>query len=234
MQNMVDLMEFRPDGILNTGIIEPGESFSKRFDNTTPSIPYFCIRHPEERGTIIIYDKFEDEMTMKESIDHLKKVFTFDNIKHQQEEDIASRLSRYEDPVVREGYYHHELETIHNRILTIVFWDIIYLEPCFEFIDHLAFFINAYSGRKSESEVMAECLMQYGFHFFALRRYSSFCFSSPSVIVPFSSMRMILNRSCFIIVHIASGLTGLPVMRLQISLASGSFLNGCSFIQSRT
>ena len=114
----------RPDGILNTGIIEPGESFSKRFDNTTPSIPYFCIRHPEERGTIIIYDKFEDEMTMKESIDHLKKVFTFDNIKHQQEEDIASRLSRYEDPVVREGYYHHELETIHNRILTIVFWDI--------------------------------------------------------------------------------------------------------------
>jgi adenylate cyclase len=114
----------RPDGILNTGIIEPGKSFSKRFDNSIPSIPYFCIRHPEERGTIIIYDKFEDEMTMKERIDHLKQVFTFDNVKHQQEEDIVSTLSRYEDPVVREGYYHHELETIHNRILTIVFWDI--------------------------------------------------------------------------------------------------------------
>ena len=31
-----------------------------------------------------------------------------------------------------------------------------YLEPCFEFIDHLTFFFNAYSGRKSESEVIAE------------------------------------------------------------------------------
>jgi hypothetical protein len=42
----------------------------------------------------------------------------------QQQQDIASILSRYEDPVIREGYYRHELETIHNRILTIVFWDI--------------------------------------------------------------------------------------------------------------
>jgi class 3 adenylate cyclase/plastocyanin len=119
----------RPDGILNTGIIEPGKSFSKRFDNAIQSIPYFCIRHPEERGTVIIYDKFEDEMTMKERIEHLKQVFALDNVKQQQQqqqqqEDIVSTLSRYEDPVVREGYYHHELETIHNRILTIVFWDI--------------------------------------------------------------------------------------------------------------
>jgi hypothetical protein len=26
----------RPDSILNTGIIEPGKSFSKRFDNSIP------------------------------------------------------------------------------------------------------------------------------------------------------------------------------------------------------
>jgi hypothetical protein len=77
-----------PDSILNTGIIEPGKSFSKRFDNSIQSIPSFCIRHPEERGTIIIYDKFEDE-TVKERIDHLKQVFTFDNVKQQQEEDIG-------------------------------------------------------------------------------------------------------------------------------------------------
>jgi hypothetical protein len=37
-----------------------------------------------------------------------------------------------------------------------------------------------------------------------------------------------------VIVHIASGFTGLPVIRLQINLASGSFLNGCSFSQSLT
>jgi hypothetical protein len=54
----------RPDGILlNTGIIKSGKSFSKRFDISIPSsIPYFCIKHPEERGTIIIYNKYEDEL----------------------------------------------------------------------------------------------------------------------------------------------------------------------------
>jgi plastocyanin len=64
----------RPDGILNTGIIESGKSFSKRFDISIPSIPYFCIRHPEERGTIVIYNKYEDEMNIKETIDHIKQV----------------------------------------------------------------------------------------------------------------------------------------------------------------
>ena len=72
----------RPDGILNTGIIESSKSFSKRFDiSSLSSIHYFCIRHPEERGMIIIYNKYEDEMDMKERIDHIKQVFTFDNIK---------------------------------------------------------------------------------------------------------------------------------------------------------
>jgi class 3 adenylate cyclase/plastocyanin len=137
----------RPDDILNTGIIEPGESFSKRFDIRIPSIPYFCIRHPEERGTIIIYNKYEDEMNMKERIDHIKQVFIFDNVK-QQEQDIASTLSRYEDPVVREGYYHHELETIHNRILTIVFWDI-------------SGFSNLCNVLKNEPHLIVEFLQEY-------------------------------------------------------------------------
>jgi hypothetical protein len=34
--------------------------------------------------------------------------------------------------------------------------ELIYLDPCFEFIDQRTFFFNAYSGKKSESEVMAE------------------------------------------------------------------------------
>ena len=140
----------RPDGILNTGIIEPGKSFSKRFDTNIPSIPYFCIRHPEERGTIIIYNKYEDEMNIKERIDHIKQVFTYDNVKLKQEEqqDIASTLSRYEDPVIREGYYHHELETIHNRILTIVFWDI-------------SGFSNLCNILKNEPHLIVEFLQEY-------------------------------------------------------------------------
>ena len=138
----------RPDGILNTGIIESGKSFSKRFDISIPSsIPYFCIRHPEERGTIVIYNKYQDEMNMKETIDHIKQVFTFDNVKLQQQ-DIASTLSRYEDPVIREGYYHHELETIHNRILTIVFWDI-------------SGFSNLCNILKNEPHLIVEFLQEY-------------------------------------------------------------------------
>lgn len=137
----------RPDGILNTGIIESGKSFSKRFDISIPSIPYFCIRHPEERGTIVIYSKYEDEMNIKETIDHIKQVFTFDNIK-QQQQDIGSTLSRYEDPVIREGYYHHELETIHNRILTIVFWDI-------------SSFSNLCNVLKNEPHLIVEFLQEY-------------------------------------------------------------------------
>jgi adenylate cyclase len=137
----------RPDGILNTGVIESGKSFSKRFDISIPSIPYFCIRHPEERGTIVIYNKYENKMNMKETIDHIKQVFTFDNIK-QQKQDIASTLSRYEDPVIREGYYHHELETIHNRILTIVFWDI-------------SGFSNLCNILKNEPHLIVEFLQEY-------------------------------------------------------------------------
>ena len=76
--------------------------------------------------------------------------------------------------------------------------------------------------------------MQYGFHFLVLIRRFNFSSSSLSVIQPFFNNLMILALSCPIIVHMASGLTGAPVIRLQINLASGSFLNGCSFNQSLT
>jgi plastocyanin len=78
----------RPDGILNTGIIESCKSVSKKFDINTTSIPYFCLRHPEERGAIVIYSKHEEEkMTMKEGIDHLRQVFEFNNNKQQQRDN---------------------------------------------------------------------------------------------------------------------------------------------------
>jgi hypothetical protein len=60
----------RPDGILNTGIIESCKSISKKFEiNNTTSILYFCLRHPEESGAIVIYSKKyeEQKMTMKKN-----------------------------------------------------------------------------------------------------------------------------------------------------------------------
>ena len=47
------------------------------------------------------------------------------------------------------------------------------MDPCLEFMDHLTFLFNAYSGKKSESDVIAECLIKYGFHFFVFIKYLS-------------------------------------------------------------
>ena len=81
----------------------------------------------------------------------------------------------------------------------------------------------------SESEVIAECLIQYGFHFLVFNKNSNLCRSFSSVIVPFSSRRIILFLNCFMMVQSESGFIGPPVSRLQINLAFASFLNGCSF-----
>ena len=69
---------------------------------------------------------------------------------------------------------------------------------------------------------------------FYIKRKSIFSLSSVLVIEPFCNNLLILIRNCFIIVHSESGLIVEPVTRLQIRLAFGSFLNGCSFNQSRT
>jgi class 3 adenylate cyclase len=87
-------------------------------------------------------------MTMKERIDHLKQVFDFNNSKQEQQQDIVSTLARYEDPVVREGYYHHKLEAIHNRVLTIVFWDV-------------SGFSNLCNVLKNEPHLIVEFLQEY-------------------------------------------------------------------------
>ena len=106
------------------------------------------------------------------------------------------------------------------------------MEPCLEFMDHLTFFLNGYSGKKSESDVIAECLIKYRFHFFVFIKYSNFPFSSEILISPIFNKRIILSRSCFITLQIVYAITGAPVRRLQINLGFGSFLKVCSFIQS--
>ncbi len=65
----------------------------------------------------------------------------------------------------------------------------IYLDPCFEFIDHLTFFFNAYSGSQSESCEIDEWRIQYGFHLLIVTIYNSFSFSILSVISPVSINR---------------------------------------------
>lgn len=86
------------------------------------SIPYFCLIHPEERGTIIVHDEYGGKVDLKQQVDHLKQVSYPRDDKPGREK--AFTLSRYEDPIVSEGYLHHEMEAIHNSILMVVFWDV--------------------------------------------------------------------------------------------------------------
>jgi hypothetical protein len=98
---------------------------------------------------------------------------------------------------------------------------LIYRLACLDPITQRAFFLTAYSGRWSESFVIAECLKQYGFHFLTLSKYSSFCFFCSSMIDPFSTNRLIYFGNRFKTFQIASDLIGAPVRRLQINLALG-------------
>src|SRR5215467_15905843 len=88
---------------------------------------------------------------------------------------------------------------------------LIYRLPCLESIVQRVFFLTAYSGRWSESSVIAECLKQYGFHFLTLNKYSSFCFCCSSAIDPLSTSRLIRCRNWSKTCQIVSGLIGAPV-----------------------
>jgi hypothetical protein len=104
---------------------------------------------------------------------------------------------------------------------------------CLDPLTQRTFLVRAYSGRWSESSVMAECLKQYGFHFLTLSKYPNFYLRSPAIDPP-STSRLMRNRNLSKTCQIVSGFIGAQVYRLQINLALDSFLNGCLLIKSRT
>ncbi|HKO40130.1 MAG TPA: hypothetical protein VJU85_02635, partial [Nitrososphaeraceae archaeon] len=55
-----DIESGKPDGIFNSGIIQPQKCYSKNFDVSTGLIRYYCVVHPAERGFIII---LQDQLT---------------------------------------------------------------------------------------------------------------------------------------------------------------------------
>jgi hypothetical protein len=94
---------------------------------------------------------------------------------------------------------------------------LIYRKGCLEFIDQRTLFFKANSGSELESYMIAEYLMQYGFHFFVFNKYSSISCSLASFISsPLSSNRSTQFLSCFIIVFIASSFTCEPLCRLHM------------------
>lgn len=117
-----DPEEGRPDGILNTDSIIPGEVYSKKFEATIGLIKYYCVLHPAERGFIIIYDQ---QMNKSEIDADIKTKNYFDSmITDIQTYSLESMLIRHVDPIVVDLFNNPHLDTFRNKVLTIVFWDI--------------------------------------------------------------------------------------------------------------
>ena len=111
--------EAKPDGILNTGIIEVGKSYSKIFDISIGLINYYCVLHPAERGAIMIYDQLTDKKSIDNQLKYFKK-----NLENIQSNSLELILKRYVDPIVLESFNDPNSNIVRNKILTIVFWDI--------------------------------------------------------------------------------------------------------------
>ncbi|HJY14884.1 MAG TPA: adenylate/guanylate cyclase domain-containing protein [Nitrososphaeraceae archaeon] len=112
------------DGIFDTGEILMGNAGSIQFNSSqeAKSIPYFCLFHPNERGTVVILPMEEDSLTNDERLELLESTFAFDN--SAEFKKMHTSLEKYVDPVVLEQIRDPELVTMQNKILTIVFWDI--------------------------------------------------------------------------------------------------------------
>jgi hypothetical protein len=54
--------------------IQPSSTFSKPFPFYVPRIDYSCATHPEEKGSIVIYPKDENDMTNTDTLRHLQGV----------------------------------------------------------------------------------------------------------------------------------------------------------------
>ncbi len=112
------------DGIFDTGEILVGNTSSIQFNRSqgAKSIPYFCLLHPNERGTVVILPMEEESLTNDERLELLESTFAFDN--SAEFKKMHTSLEKYVDPVVLEQIRDPELVTMQNKILTIVFWDI--------------------------------------------------------------------------------------------------------------
>lgn len=112
------------DGIFDTGEILMGNAGSIQFNSSqeAKSIPYFCLFHPNERGTVVILPMEEASLTNDERLELLESTFAFDN--SAEFKKMHTSLEKYVDPVVLEQIRDPELVTMQNKILTIVFWDI--------------------------------------------------------------------------------------------------------------
>lgn len=117
-----DIEYGKPDGIFNSGIIQPQKCYSKKFDTLAGLVRYYCVMHPAEQGFIIMNDTPSLDKTDKGDItnnikfNYLTKIFS-----NAQSQPIESMLIRFVDPIILEIFNDPNLDIFRNKVLSIVF-----------------------------------------------------------------------------------------------------------------
>lgn len=135
-----DIEYGKPDGIFNSGIIQPQKCYSKKFDTLAGLVRYCCVMHPAERGFIIINDIYSgktDDYIRNIKFNYLNKILT-----NAQSQPIESMLIRYVDPIILETFNDPNLDIFRNKVLSIVFWDISGLSYLCELLKNEPYLLN--------------------------------------------------------------------------------------------
>ncbi len=129
----------QPTDLLRIGPITPGQTQSIPINYEISRIDYFCSIHPEERGTIIILKKKENDLANTERLRMLSDVFNIKPPEIMAHLDSPQRIARqaalsgleepkalvkYFDPLMLEMLLNPEKHQLQSKCLTIVFWDI--------------------------------------------------------------------------------------------------------------
>ena len=110
-----DIENGKPDGILNSEMIQPQKCYSKKFDSSTGLICYYCVIHHAEQGFIIINETISDKnntdiTNYSSKFNYLNKIFA--NVQHQT---IESMLIRYIDPIILETFNYPNLDIFRKK-----------------------------------------------------------------------------------------------------------------------
>jgi class 3 adenylate cyclase len=128
-----------------TGSMLPGESTTVKIDSNQGSIPYYCLKHPGERGLIAISQIDGNQVINTHALGSQEATSSLFAAENQK---ILTRLQRQVDPAIVEYLSDPNAVLIQNKIMTIVFWDISNFSDLSEKLkDHpelIAVFLNEY------------------------------------------------------------------------------------------
>ena len=156
---------------IKIGDIAPVGTFSKRFDFYVPRIDYSCATHPEEKGTIVIYEKSEEDMTDTERLRHLQGFLgteppdVLSHLRHKPIvygkrvlSDIAKYVSleKFLDPSIYRILGDPELYQLQSKNMTIVFWDISYFSVLCKHLDKQPILITGFL--RDYSDMTINCI----------------------------------------------------------------------------